>query len=727
MIDNQNFFIERFDFTYDTVENLTGEFVTDLWPVVYVLSDENSKEVYVGETTDTSMRLKTHLKNRKKNKLSIFYLISSDSFNKSVTLDIESLLIKYISADGQYQLLNGNLGIANHTYYQKNHYWNVFEEVWNGLITQGVCKHSLENLDNSDLFKYSPYKSLSFEQMKGLNVILESLINDKVDFTIIEGGAGTGKTILAIFLFKLLNTDNSDFDFREFGDKELEIREKVIALKRQVGTPNMALVIPMSSLRNTLKKVFKNIRGLKASMVIGPAQVAKSDYDIIIVDESHRLRRRVNLGAYFGAFDKINIALGFDKQRGNELDWILKKSHKAILFYDDNQSIKPSDVLKEDFDKLKSLRTTNIENLRSQLRVKGGDQYVEFIHDLLDGNLIPEKDYFNSKDYDFKLFDSIQKFEKAIKSKEKKYGLSRMIAGYSWKWISKNNPELFDIDIEGHKLQWNSTNIDWVNSENAINEVGCIHTTQGYDLNYAGVIFGNEISFDKERNEIVILEENYFDINGKQSIKDPRELEDFIKNIYSTILLRGIKGAFIYACNRDLQEYLSQFIPLHHSYSSDIEPFKIKSSKSDNTIPYFNLSAAAGEFSELQKIDEPSSWLELPKEISHSPDFFACKVIGESMNKIIPNGSICLFRKYNGGSRNGKIVLAQSTEIQDNEFGSGYTVKEYKSVKAYSEEGWEHQNITLKPRSFDSNYEMLILDQSTLTDFRIIGIFERVL
>lgn len=729
MIQNHDFSIERFDFDYQTIENLTGEFVANLWPVVYLLSDDMLKEVYVGETTDTSMRLRTHLKNGKKKKLSIFHLISGGQFNKSVTLDIESSLIKYISADGQYQLLNGNLGIANHSYYQQKDYWNVFKGVWDGLRAEGVCKHSIEHLDNSDLFKYSPYKALSYEQTIGLNIILDNLISNSINNTIVEGGAGTGKTILAIFLFKLLNTNHSDFNFREFGDNELEIRRKVKLLKEKYVNPKMALVIPMSSLRNTLKRVFKNIKGLKASMVIGPAQVAKTDYDIIVVDESHRLRKRVNLGAYFGAFDKINIALEFDKLKGNELDWVLKKSNKAILFYDNNQSIKPSDVSQKDFDNLKSKSTTKVENLSSQLRVIGGNYYVDFVHQLLECKLNTVKDAFVSKTYDFQLFDSISKFDEAIKSKDQQHGLSRMIAGYSWKWISKKSPELFDIEIEGHKLKWNSTNIDWVNSENAIHEVGCIHTTQGYDLNYAGVIFGNEIDYNKERNEIVINEKNYFDINGKQSIVNPKVLKDYIINIYATILLRGIKGVYIYACNKDLQTYLSHYIPLHESYAADRELAKVQihEHKCENFIPYYNFSAAAGNFSGSIIVDKPTEWIKLPKGILFNNDFFACKVSGESMNRIIPNNSICLFRKYNGGSRSGKIVLAQSTEIQDADFGSGYTVKEYQSSKVSSESGWEHQSIILNPISHDVKYQPISLDESSNNDFKVIGFFEQVL
>ncbi|SFJ32569.1 DNA/RNA helicase domain-containing protein [Olleya namhaensis] len=728
MIGNEAFKIESHDFDVTSIDSLDNYYANNLWPIVYLLNDDNVKEAYVGETTDAINRLKTHLKNNKKNKLKTFRIISSSSFNKSVTLDIESLLIKYISGDGQYKLLNGNLGIANHNYYQKQEvYWNVFKDVWNGLRKDGIARHSLSHIDNSDLFKYSPYKSLTEEQKKGLYLIIDNLLDNTVHNTIIEGGAGTGKTILAIFLFKLLNSDNSDFNFRDFGNDEIELKFKIDKLKQRFPNPKMALVVPMSSLRKTLQKVFKNVKGLKSSMVIGPAQLAKSHYDVVIVDESHRLRRRVNLGAYFGAFDKINAKLDLDKFVGNELAWVALQSSKAILFYDEGQSIKPSDVLKEDFDNLKNRKDTKIEYLESQFRVKGGNSYVKYVDDLLKCNLDINQDIYNNKNYDFVLFDNIDSFIKEVKLRNEEVGLSRMIAGYSWKWISNKDDSLLDIEIENSKLRWNSTNIDWVNSPNAIDEVGCIHTTQGYDLNYTGVIFGNEISYSKEKGEIVIKEENYFDANGKQSIKDPSELKVFILNIYKTIMLRGIKGTYVYACDKDLRDYLSSFIMPHKSnVEEEIVKLDIRDIQFENSVPFYNIQVAAGAFSELQNVDA-SEWIQLPEYIRFSDDYFACKVVGESMNKIIPNGSICLFKKYRGGSRNGRIVLAQSTDIQDYDFGSGYTVKEYSSSKSYNEDSWSHQSIVLKPQSIDTSFEEIVLSEDGIEDFKVIGFFEMVL
>lgn len=722
-----DFALSRYDFNstiFNEFHNV--HYTKDLWPVVYILSDGNIKEAYVGETTDTYVRLNTHLKNNVKNKLTAVHIVTSEKFNKSATLDLESNLIKYMSGDGQYKLLNANVGLANHNYYQKKEvYWDIFTSLWDKLRSEGVTKHSIEYINNSDLFKYSPYKSLTPEQKNGLLVIIKNLLDENFKNSIIEGGAGTGKTILAIFLFKLLNSNNEDFNFKEFGDEEQEFIELITKLKNKYPNPKMALVIPMSSFRNTLKKVFKNIKGLSSNMVIGPAEIAKDIYDIVIVDESHRLRRRVNLGAYYGAFDIVCSKLGLNKENCSELDWVIKQSKNSILFYDENQSIKPSDVKKEEFDKLKISKSTKIEYLKSQFRVKGGNDYVEYIDKLLNCKLIQQKVMYNSQDYGFILFDSIEEMVNEIKTRDQEYGLSRLIAGYSWEWVSNKDKNKFDIKIDNTKLRWNKVANDWVNSADSVNEVGCIHTTQGYDLNYAGVIFGNEISYDKAKDEIVILKDNYFDKNGKQSITDPAKLKDFIINIYKTIMLRGIKGTYVYVCDPNLKEYLAKYITkfkiekkINYLSTSKVIPFV-------NSIPVYDLKAVAGDFSELQNVSG-YKWIELPKQHKPSNDVFACTVIGESMNKVIPNGSLCLFKKDQGGSRNGKIVLVELTEIQEDS-GSRYTVKEYHSKKNINSDQWSHQTITLKPLSTNEDFKDIILNGEGAIELKVVGMFVGIL
>ncbi|MET3115343.1 SOS-response transcriptional repressor LexA [Pedobacter sp. CG_S7] len=191
-------------------------------------------------------------------------------------------------------------------------------------------------------------------------------------------------------------------------------------------------------------------------------------------------------------------------------------------------------------------------------------------------------------------------------------------------------------------------------------------------------------------------------------------------------MYRGIKGAFVYACNKDLNEYFKKHIK---TYKAEV-PFRIlpfnEINPYVNAIPLVDISAAAGGFSDLQ-IHENFDWVELPFNISAKKGYFICKVVGESMNKKIPNGAYCLFRQDEGGTRNGKTVLVESTHVQDSDFGSGYTVKEYHREKKMNEDGWNHQSITLKPLSTDANFENIELSGDKLNSFKVVGIFERVI
>ena len=136
------------------------------------------------------------------------------------------------------------------------------------------------------------------------------------------------------------------------------------------------------------------------------------------------------------------------------------------------------------------------------------------------------------------------------------------MAGYGWKWITQNQPKdtsLRDIPI-GRGYIWNRTNTDWINSDRLPYEVGCIHTVQGYDLNYVGVIFGPEIIYNKETGRIEVIKRNYYDKWGKAVGDDTEALRNYILNIYATLLTRGIHGAFVYVCDSDLREYLKHYL-----------------------------------------------------------------------------------------------------------------------------------------------------------------------
>ncbi len=716
---------ERYDFDKSALNKINkNEWVKNQWPLVYFIQNENKRVAYVGESTNFSNRIKNHLANPKKAKaFNQISIIGSDKFNKSSTLDIESKLIQYISSEGTYELQNGNYGLINHNYYQQDLYKNLFKDIWNKLIENKIVSKSLEEIENSELFKYSPYKSLNEEQYNSVLEIIESLTEKKSNRIFIKGSAGTGKTILATFLIKLLDSNismtNNDDDF---SDNEIQEINLINAFQSEYPNAKIGFVVAMSSLRKTLQSVFSKTPGLKKSMVISPAETFKKEYDLLIVDEAHRLRKYKNI-SWRGAFKKCNQSLGLDDS-GTELDWIIANSKNQIFFYDSAQSIKPSDVDSSCFKKIISEKNSVTIQLKSQMRSQGGNDYITFVDDLLNIKR-DKKQYFVPENYDLLIFDSLKEMYAQLKIKEDESGLCRLVAGYSWPWISDvrgSTPNAMDIKIDGLEFQWNRTPDDWVNSPNAFNEVGSIHTTQGYDLNYTGIIFGEEIIYNKKTQKIEIVKEKYFDKYGKQQASDD-DLKAYIINIYKTIMYRAIRGSFIYACDQNLREYFKKHIPTFKKQNplrildfADVKPYV-------NAVPLVDIYAAAGNFTEEQISNEDFEWVELPINVSVRDGYFVCQIIGESMNKKIKNGSWCLFKKYTGGSREGKIVLVEHYNIQDSSFGAGYTIKSYHSEKNITRESWSHKSIVLKPFSTDPYFEDIILEENEIDELKVIGEF----
>ncbi len=570
--------IKTLKFNNDTPSQLKHiKYGTD-WPVVYIIN--NNEEAYVGETTDASIRTNQHLANNVRRGLDKINIIGDDMFNKSSILDLESFLIKYMSADNRFKLQNGNGGLQNHNYYQRQLYTEKFREIWLQLKNKGLVKHDLRMIENSDLFKYSPYKSLTIDQYMIVNNILSDLANlvnkSEPGTFVVEGGAGTGKTILGIYMLKLLMQAKDEKQIEIEEDQVEQNLSEILKINDAIDDLKIGIVIPMDNLRSTLKRVFRHIKGLSANMVLSPHDVGKSDeiYDLLIVDEAHRLRRRKNLTQY-GTFDENNRRMNLGND-GTELDWILLKSKYQIFFYDEGQSIKPTDIRKDSFRKLMLRKNYHEYTLTAQLRcIKGGEEYVDYIKQIFSNN--PPKKKIKFKDYDLKLFDDVKIMTDTIIHKDSEYGLCRNIAGYAWEWKSKGkkNPMqshskdvkkniedgVFDLVINGNKYIWNSKPTDWINSPNSLNEIGSIHTTQGFDLNYTGLIIGNEIKYDLQKSKFIIDRKSYFDSKGKADTTD-EELLGYLLNIYRTMMLRGMLGTYIYVCDPGLREYLSRFIDI---------------------------------------------------------------------------------------------------------------------------------------------------------------------
>ena len=551
----------------------------DAYPIVYILYDTKTMVAYVGESTNAIARMNNHLSHPEKKNLNWVYIISDESFNKSAALDIESNLIQYMTAAGDFKLLNGNGGISSHNYYQKSEYFKIFKKIWSKLSFENIRMRDLLELQNSDLYKYSPYKSLSPDQYNSILEIFKDYSSDGIKKIFVNGSAGTGKTILAIYLIKLLST-LSQYELHDIDIEDEALLFELDAFKK--NNPDkliIGLVVPMTSLRNTLKQVFKSVHGLSSNMVIGPTDVVKKKYDFLIVDEAHRLTRRKSIMGY-GAFDNVNKRLGLyhtekidgkdvqsAEKNGNQLDWIINSSKYQLFFYDSEQSIKPADVRKESFDKIKGQNDASQITLFSQMRSEGKNDYITFVDNLLKEKLDNNTTIFNNPNYELALFDDLSLMMERLQKMENEYGLCRSMSGYSWPWVSKTDTNLPDAIIDGVKMFWNRQSIDWINSTTDVTEMGCIHTVQGYDLNYSGVIFGKEITYDKNSKKIKVIKNNYHDIKGKQALENEDELLKYIVKIYKTMMYRGIKGTYIYVCDRDLREYFEKHIMLYKQKS----------------------------------------------------------------------------------------------------------------------------------------------------------------
>jgi uncharacterized protein len=542
------------------------------WPVVYTLDDDAN--VYVGESLNVAARMRQHLDSPQKQHLRAVRVVIDDTFNKPVCLDLESYLIRLLAGDGKYRVLNRNDGITDSDYYRRGQYQTTFDAIFQELRAEGMFTRTVPQIENSDLFKLSPFKALSHDQAVAVEDILEGLFDDldsgAPSTIVIQGNPGTGKTVVAIYLMKLLRdiattppeeAMDGDSIFSEFF-----LEENAAFLKEfRVG-----LVIPQQSLRTSVQKVFRKTPGLSAPMVLTPFEVGQSDrrFDLLIVDETHRLNQRANQPSAIlnRKFAEINTRLfGADDTSKTQLDWIRAQSNHQIFLLDSAQSVRPADLPKSTQEGLVADAMTRSRHYRlsSQMRVRAGVDYIGYIRRILSSEPPARQEFF---DYDFRMFDSLSQMRDEIHQRDAEAGLARLVAGYAWPWKSKKDPNAYDIEIEKCQFRWNRTTRDWINSQGSLDEVGSIHTVQGYDLNYAGVIIGPELRYDPRVRRLLVDRTNYWDTKGKENNAKLRitytddDLLRFITNIYGVLLTRGIRGTYVYVCDPGLRNYLRRLV-----------------------------------------------------------------------------------------------------------------------------------------------------------------------
>ena len=574
------FEIERVAFEHNAVASWArGDERRRNWPVVYVLDGGDAggaASVYVGETVNAASRMRQHLANPAKQAFRRVRVIVDETFNKSACLDLESHLIRWLAGDGTYTVMNGNEGIIDARYYDRDLYRQSFADVFERLRAEGVFQRSIPEIENSDLFKLSPFKVLTPEQAIAVEDIVDGLLEDlstgAVSTSVIEGHPGTGKTIVAIFLMKLLADIRDHNDADEIEPDSMFAEYFVPENRALLAGLRIGFVVPQQSLRESIKRVFRKTPKLSADQVLTPFDVGTSGekWDLLIVDETHRLNQRANQSSGINNknFATINEKLyGVDDLTKTQLDWIRARSAHQVYLLDPEQTVRPADLPQRTLRSLVAGADAAHRRypLTTQMRVRAGADYVAFVRRLLRGEATPT-DRPDLGDYDLRFFDDFAAMQRAILERDAAHALARLVAGYAWEWKSSRDKDAFDIELDGVQLRWNSTAKDWINSPGSLHEVGSIHTVQGYDLNYAGVIIGPDLRYDPSAGRLFIDRESYRDAKGKENNKQlgivysDGDLLEFIRNIYGVLLTRGMFGTYVYVCDPALRAYVSSVI-----------------------------------------------------------------------------------------------------------------------------------------------------------------------
>lgn len=575
--------IRKFEFSDDGIRDIPHMPKGIDWPVVYILTGEDSNKrdvAYVGETSSAFIRITQHLANPARKGMKLTYIIVNEMFNKSAVLDIENALIEHMHVDGSFLLQNLNRGQSKfHNYYQRLLYRQIFIEVWEKLGEEHLARRSLNDIENSNLFKYSPFKQLTEEQYELRNRLLldisSAFENGIKKEIIVEGGAGTGKSVLAVSLLKYIG--DIFYQSRDCGisvpegetieDADFDILQR-IRVNRELSRKtklDIAFVIPMDAFRKTVRNVFSATPSLKALNVdvVGPGDLTrkKGGYDIVIVDEAHRLQsyaRCANHAAYMASCSR----LGFDDpMEATQLDWVIRQSKSVlIMFYDSRQSISAKDIPSQAFDKVMeggAVRYT----ISNQIRLLAGKEYIDFWVDLLLNRKLTGSINISANGYDFRIYNRFSDMMADIKKRnDENDGLCRVLSGYGFRCSQIQNAgrKEKDIVIDGESYYWNDRDdVDWVNNPLSSGDIGCVHRVQGFDLNYAGVVFAPDICYDEEKG-ILPVREKFYDRMAKSSVKGKTEAD--ILNSYLVLLTRGIKGTYIYCCDKKLREYLTRII-----------------------------------------------------------------------------------------------------------------------------------------------------------------------
>lgn len=371
-----------------------------------------------------------------------------------------------------------------------------------------------------------------------IRMAIDTVASDSKNVLVVQGGPGTGKSVLAINLLVELTKRNMTSFY---------------------VTKNAA---PRAVFRDKLKGSFKMT--YINNLFQGSGQFTdaeKNEVDVLIVDEAHRLN------AKSGMFQNLGE---------NQIKEIINASNFSVFFIDENQKVTLKDI--GSVDEIKKYANElgagiKVVELESQFRCNGSDGYLSWLDNLLEIRKTANFDDMDF-DYDFRVLDDPNEVRRLIEEKNRENNKSRMVAGYCWNWISegKNNTDIHDIVIPEYnfEMSWNLGNSQtWAIDPMSVNEIGCIHTCQGLEFDYVGVIIGDDIRYEDGHIVTDYTKRAKTDQSLKGINKIAREegqeeankiADSIIKNTYRTLMTRGMKGCYVYCVDKNLQEYITNKI-----------------------------------------------------------------------------------------------------------------------------------------------------------------------
>lgn len=363
-----------------------------------------------------------------------------------------------------------------------------------------------------------------------IRTMLQCLKDQKKRTIIVQGGPGTGKSVLAVNLLMHFITCACN---TAYVTKNSAPRQAFLSILSGNRADNIA----------DINQLFRSPFGL--------SQVPSNSYDCLIIDEAHRLVKKM-YGDWTGE---------------NQVKECIKASLLSVFLLDEDQAVTTKDIgsVQEISKWCKELGSTVImreeTKLFSQFRCNGSDAYIQFIDALLQRKKETIHISLQELNYDFRIFDNPLQMREALRGKNKN-NKARMVAGYCYDWNVKNHRGDVDIDLPGgFQAKWNLENDKiWAINPHSFEEVGCIHTAQGLEFDYVGVLIGKDLTFDKTSGAIVVnklaisRDDKSSGIRGA-SDEDARRL---ILNTYKTLLTRGQKGCYVYCEDDALREYFKE-------------------------------------------------------------------------------------------------------------------------------------------------------------------------